>query len=64
MVPLDPAAAFTYLGHTIAYNNSDWASLYKNLVKVSKRWGMLSRVVEKTGTTERAGEMLYKVVVV
>ena len=31
--PLETAADFTYLGRTVAYNNSDWAALYQKLWK-------------------------------
>ena len=31
--PLVLVAAFPYLGRTVAYNNSDWASLYQNICK-------------------------------
>ena len=52
--PLKPAAAFPYLGSTVTYNNSDWAELHKNLRKAWRRWGVVGKVVTKTGATIRA----------
>ena len=46
--------ALPYLGRTIAYNNSDWATVYLNLSKARSRWGMIARVLERTGETARA----------
>ena len=48
---LDPDVEFPYLGRTVAYNNSDWAGLYHNLRKAQRRWGIVRKVVTKTGTT-------------
>ena len=39
--PLEPAAAFPYLVCMVAYNNSDWASLYQNLLMALIRWAMV-----------------------
>ena len=46
--PLEATTAFLYLGHTIVYNNSDWASLYSNLRGSHRRWGMVEEVMGKT----------------
>ena len=35
---LTPLEDFTYLGRTIAYNNSDWAAVYQNLQKDRRKW--------------------------
>ena len=43
--PLKPVAVFPYLGHTVAYNNSDWDSLYHNLLKAQRQWAMAGKVV-------------------
>ena len=53
---------FPYLGHTIAYNTSNWAEVYLNLCKARRRWGMIVRVLEKTRATVRARGTIYKVV--
>ena len=47
--PLDPDTDFPYLGHTVAYNNSNWKSLYQNISKSRQRWGVVARVVTKMG---------------
>ena len=52
---LDRAADFSYQGHTVAYNNSNWTSLYQNL---SKGWWwreVLAKVVTKTGAMVQRG---------
>ena len=58
--PLDSAVAFTYMGCTITYKNSDCLSLYHNLGKARMRWGMVLKVLEKLGETLVAREMMYK----
>ena len=45
---------FTYPGQTISYNNRSWAAVYQNLRKSQRRWGMVERVLERTGATLRA----------
>ena len=60
---LDPAEELPYLNRTIAYNNDDWEALYQNLGKARRRWGMVLRVLDKTGTSVRARKMIYKAVV-
>ena len=61
--PLEPATAFPYLGRTVAYNNSNWAALYHNLWKARRRWGVVGKVVTKTGATVRAQGILYKSII-
>ena len=39
------------MGRTIAYNNSDWAEVYLNIRKAWRWWGMIARVLERTGST-------------
>ena len=56
---LEPASYFPYLGRTVTYKNSDWAALYKNLRKLQRQWGMLSKVVMNTGETVRSQGMIY-----
>ena len=61
--PLESDAAFNHLGCTIAYNNSNLVALYQNLGKTMRRWGMVLKVLEKTGSAVRARETMYKSVV-
>ena len=58
--PLEPAAAFPYLGHTVTYNNNDWAALYQNFRKVRRRWGAVANMVTNMVAMVRAQGMLYK----
>ena len=51
------------MGRTISYNNSDWAAVYLNLQKYRRRWGMISRVLERTRAIVRARGAMYRVVV-
>ena len=51
---LPPSEASPYLGLTITFNNSNWAAVYLNLRKDRMRWGMIARVLERTGATVRA----------
>ena len=60
---LPPSEAFIYLGRTVAYNNRNWAAVYLNLRKAWKWWGMVERVLERTGETERSQGDIYKAVV-
>ena len=62
MKALPPLEDFTYLKRKIAYNNSDWAAVYQNLRKVWSQWRMISRVMEKTGSTVWARGNMYKAV--
>ena len=57
-----PSEAFPYLGRMIAYNNSDWAEVYLNLRKSWRRWGMVARVIKRTGAIVRARRSVYKAV--
>ena len=63
MDPLEPLDTFLYLGCTIAYNNSNLVALYQNLGKTMRQWGMVLKVLEKTGSAVRARETMYKSVV-
>ena len=35
--PLETVTAFTYLGSTVTYNNSDWVALYQNIRKLQQQ---------------------------
>ena len=58
--PLESASTLSYLGHTISDNNINWVSLYHNLSKAQRRWGMVSRVMVKAGVTVKSRAMVYK----
>ena len=45
---LPPSDYLTYLGRTIAHNNSYWTAIYQNMMKVQRRWGVLTRVLKNT----------------
>ena len=61
--PLQYATYFLYLGHTVAFNNSNWEALYQNLRKARRCWGVVSNVLTMTREKVWAWAMLYKVVV-
>ena len=54
--------SFPYLWRTIAFNNSDWTSVYLNLCKTWRRWGKIVRVLERTGSTVWERGEMYKAV--
>ena len=60
--PLSLSEAFPYLGRKIAYKNSDWLALFQNLKKLRRGWGMIERVLTKTGSTMWDRGMMYKAV--
>ena len=60
--PLKATSAFPYLIHTVAYNNRNWAELYSNLRKAQRRWGVVEKVMGKTGAPIKYQAMMYKVV--
>ena len=59
--PLEPAADFLHFVHTVAFNNSYWVALYHNLWKAQSQWGVVTKVLTKTGATVRVRVMLCKV---
>ena len=61
--PLDVTTAFPYLRRMGMYNNSDWAAFYSNLRKAHRIWGMVEKVMGKTGATIKARLMVYKALV-
>ena len=58
MNPFESTAAFSYLGRTVAYNNTDWASSYANFRKAQKRWGVVAKFLIQTGAHAKARSML------
>ena len=61
--PLKATTAFPCLGRTITYNNSDWVALCSNLCKSKRRWGVVEKVLSKTGAPIKVRAMMYKTVV-
>ena len=57
-----PSEAFPYLGRMIAYNNIDWMAVYQNLREARRWWGMIVRVLTKTGAMVQDRGMIYKAV--
>ena len=57
---LETAADFPALDCTVAFNNSNWEDLYQNLCKVWCWWGMVEKVLTRTGVVVRARAILYK----
>ena len=62
MEDLPTSEALPYIGWTITYNNSNWTEVYHNLQKSRRLWGMVTRVLEKTGATVQAQGAMYKAV--
>ena len=50
--PLAATAALLYLGHTMMYNNRDWAAHYRKLWKAQRVWGMVAKVLENGGVSQ------------
>jgi Reverse transcriptase (RNA-dependent DNA polymerase) len=42
---LEKVDTFCYLGRLLSFDNSDWPTLYYNLKKAQKQWGMVARVL-------------------
>ena len=61
--PLEPVLAFSYLGRTVAFNNSKWAALYHNLRKARHWWEMMLKMLTRTGMKVWEREIIYKAVV-
>ena len=59
---LSPSEAVPYLGRIIVFNKSYWAAVYQNLRKYQNRWGMVARVMERTGAMVESQGAVYKVV--
>ena len=57
---IEAATTLQYLGHTITYNISYWGALYSNLRKSQRIWGVVEKVLGKTGAPIKSCEMMYK----
>ena len=55
--------AFLYFVNTVAFDNISYASLYQNLQKARRQWGVLAKVLTSTGATVHHQEIIYKAVV-
>ena len=55
---MDPTMDFPYLGRTVAYNNSNWAALYRILYNARLRWLIVPKVLTKAGAMVQAREMI------
>ena len=60
---LESMSVFPYLGAKVSYNNSYWVSLYANLSRAQKRFGVAAKVLRQTGAHMKAQAMIYKSVV-
>jgi hypothetical protein len=60
---LDKVRTYLYLGRILAYNNSDWPTVYRNLKKAHARWAQIVRVLDKEGASPRAKGFFYKTIV-
>ena len=47
--PLEATTAFLYLGGMVPFNNSNWESLYSNLINAQWKCEMVAKVLVKTG---------------
>ena len=61
--PLESTTAFPYLGRMVTFNNSDCSSLYINLRKAQRQWGVVAEVLGNTGVLVKAQAMMCKAVV-
>ena len=61
--PLETTSAFPYLVRVADFNNSGLEAMYGNMMKTQRQWGMMAKVLTKTGETVRARAMIYKSVV-
>ena len=60
--PLKEKTVFLYLWRTEMYNNSDRKALYSNLPTFQRIWGMVAKVLVKTGEPIKVYRMIYKMV--
>ena len=63
MDPLESVSMLHYLGPTIDLNVINWVSLYQNMMKAQRRWGMVLGVLVKVGATLQARAVFYNSVV-
>ena len=46
----------------LSHINSNWEAVYQNLRKEQRQWGLIVRVLEKTGETVQSRGIMYKAV--
>ena len=61
--PLEPSTAFPFLVRIVSYNNSYWESMYQNLWKARRQWGVVGKVVTNMGATVWVCGVFYKSIV-
>jgi hypothetical protein len=54
---------FKYLGRMVSNNDSDDATILRNLKRARKKWGRLSRLLTVDGANPMAMGIFYKVIV-
>jgi hypothetical protein len=62
--PIEKVNTYLYLGCILAYNNSDWPTLYRNFRnKAQAWWAMIVHVLDKEGASPRAKGLFYELIV-
>ena len=62
-VPLEQVPEFRYLGRLLSSTDDDWPTIYSNLSKARKRWGMVARVLTREGAAPRTSAIFYTAIV-
>jgi hypothetical protein len=61
MQPIKTVNNFSYLGHIITSQDTDWAAAPKNLQKArQQRWTMISRILMREKASPRISALFYK----
>ena len=63
LYPLNEKTSLPYIVSMVTFNNSDWVALYSNIEKSQHRWGLVVKVLGKTGDPVKSRVMMYKLVV-
>ena len=62
--PLEQVSEFRYLGRLLlSSTDDDWPTIYSNLSKARKRWGVVARVLTREGAAPRASAIFYTAIV-
>ena len=61
--PLEQVSEFRYLGRLLSSTDDDWPTIYSNLSKARKRWGMVARVLTREGAAPRTSAIFYTAIV-
>jgi hypothetical protein len=62
-IPLESVSTFKYLGRLLSSTDDDWPTIYKNLSKARKRWGMVSRLLVQDNADPKTSGIFYKAIV-